>query len=199
VVDWFPATLHLKMEVQMRYFPTQFVNLALCLAMCAPTSAGNPKKLTQACPRLAPINGAPAGTAIIDNATVLKLAKKGRIAAIADPQQSVPDSKSPTSGSGPSDKKYWRTEHRRAVSGIHKLQQQLIKAEGEHEALESQLFALRKEIQRIRLRTRLDAKAQQIAQLKKNLRHARDSFSRVIREARLEGAQPGWFRDLPRP
>ncbi len=183
----------------MRYSPTQFVNLALCLAMCAAANAGNPKKLTQACPRLAPIDGAPAGTTIIDNATVLRLAKKGRIAAIADRQQSVPDSINPTSGGGFSDKKRWRAEHRRAVSDIHKLQQQLIKAEGEHEALESHLFALRKEIQRIRLRPRLHAKAQQIAQLKKNLRHARDSFSRVIREARLDGAQPGWFRDLPRP
>ncbi len=183
----------------MRYFPTPLVNLALCLAMCAPAAAGDPKKLTQACPRLAPIDGAPAGATVIDNKTVLRLAKKGRIAAIADRQQPATDSKNPTSSGGASSKKHWRAEHRRSVSSIHKLQQQLTKAEAEHEALESQLFALRKEIQRIRLRPRLDAKARQIEQLKKNLRHARDSFSRMIREARLEGAQPGWFRDLPRP
>ena len=41
--------------------------------------------------------------------------------------------------------------------------------------------------------------AHQVKQLERNLRGARDGFSRVIREARLAGAQPGWFRDLPRP
>ncbi len=185
----------------MRYFPTQCVNLALCLAVCATANAGDPKKLTQACPRLAPINGAPAGSTLIDNNMVLRLAKKGRIAAIADRRPSASDSQKPTSNAGSSSsvKKQWRAEHRRSVSAIHKLQQQLEKAESEHQALEAQIFALRKEIQRIRLRPRLDAKAQQIAQLKRNLRHALASFSRMIREARFDGAQPGWFRDLPRP
>ena len=183
----------------MRYFFAQFVNLALCVAVCATANAGDPTKLTQACPRLAPIDGAPAGTTVIDNNTVLRLAKKGRIAAIADRQPPESDSKKPTSSAGSSSKKKWRAEPRRSVSAIHKLQQQLTKAEAEYEALESQLFALRKEIQRIRLRPRLDAKKNQVSQLKKNLRHTRDGFSRMIREARLAGAQPGWFRDLPRP
>ncbi|MEN8164515.1 MAG: hypothetical protein ABFS37_10335 [Acidobacteriota bacterium] len=183
----------------MRYSPTQFVNLALCVAMCVTANAGDPKKLTQACPRLAPIDGAPAGTTLIDNDTVLRLAKEGRIAAVADSRASAADSERPSSSAESSIKNRWRTEHRRSVSAIQKLKQQLEKAESEHKALEAQLFALRKEIQRIRLRPRLHAKAQQIELLKKNLRHALDSFSRMIREARLAGAQPGWFRDLPRP
>jgi len=183
----------------MRYSPTPFLKLALYLVVCTTANAGDPTKLTQACPRLAPIDGAPAGTTVIDNNTVLRLAKKGRIAAVADRQSPESDLKKPTSSAGSSSKKKWRAEHRRFVSAIHKFQQKLTKAETEFGALEAQLFALRKEIQRIRLRPRLDAKKQQIAQLKKNLRHARDGFSRMIREARRVGAQPGWFRDLPRP
>jgi len=183
----------------MQYLFAKFTSLTFCLVACATVNAGNPKKLTQVCPHLAPINGAPAGAAVIDNDMVIQLAEKGRIAAVADSRPVVTDSQilTPTAESG--NKKHWRAEHRRSVSVIHKLQQQVTKAEGEYEALKSQFFALRKEVQRIQFQPRLDAKARQGEQLKKNLRGARDGFSRVIRDARLAGAQPGWFRDLPRP
>ncbi len=183
----------------MQYSFVQFATLTIFLTTCATANAGNPKKLTQACPRLAPIDGVPAGTWLIDNATVLRLAKKGRIAAVDVSRPSVADSQIPTPIAEAAVKKRWRAEHRRSVSAIHNLRIQLTKAENEHEALKSQYFALRKETQRIRLRPRLDTKAHQVKQLKSNLRGARDGFSRVIREARLAGAQPGWFRDLPRP
>ena len=183
----------------MRYSLVQFTTLTIFLAAFATVNAGNPKKLTQACPRLAPIDGAPAGSRVIDNATVLRLAKKGRIAAVSVSRPSVTDSQIPTPLAEVAVKKRWRAEHRRSVSAIQNLRTQLTKAENEHEALKSQYFALRKETQRIRLRPRLDTKAHQVKQLKRNLRGARAGFSRVIREARLAGAQPGWFRDLPRP
>ncbi len=183
----------------MRCFLAQFSTLTICLALCVTVNAGNPKRLTQACPRLAPIDGAPAGTTVIDNDMVLRLAEKGRIAAVADSHPAVTDSQRPSSAAEAGIKKRWRAEYRRSVTAIQKLRQQLTKAEGEHEALESQFFALQKEIQRIRLRPRLKAKAHQVGKLKKDLQRAMAGFSKAVRDARQAGAQPGWFRDLPRP
>ncbi len=183
----------------MRYFLAQCTTLTICLVACLSANAGNPKKLTQACPHLAPIDGAPAGTTVIDNDMVIRLAEKGRIAAVADRLPSVTDSHNLTPAADAGNKKHWRAEHRRSVAAIHKIQQQLVNAEGEHDALKSQFFALRKEEQRIRLRPRLKAKAHQVEFLKKSLQHAMNGFSKTVRDARLAGAQPGWFRDLPRP
>ena len=183
----------------MRYNFAQCTTLMICLATCVAANAGNPKRLTQACPHLAPIDGAPAGASVIDNDMVLQLAEKGRIAAVADSRPTVTDSKSLSPAAEGGIKKRWRAEHRRSVAAIHKLQQQVTKAEGEYQALKSQFFALRKEVQRIRLRPRMETKAHQVKILQKNLQCALDGFSKVVREARLAGAQPGWFRDLPRP
>ena len=183
----------------MRYFLAQFTTLTFCLAVCVNVNAGNPKRLTQACPGLAPIDGAPAGTTIIDNDMILRLAEKGRFAAVADSRPSETDSKVLTPAAEAGIIKHWRVEHRRSVATVHKLQQQLTKVEGEYEALKSQFFALRKEVQRIRFEPRLKTKAHQVEILKKNLQSAMDGFSKTIRDARQAGAQPGWFRDLPRP
>lgn len=183
----------------MRYSPSSLAALTVGAAICATAAAGDPEKLTRACPRLAPINGAPAGMTVIDNDTVLQLAKKGRFAAIAVRQPALPDKKPQAPSNESSRKKRWRAEYRRSAEAIHKTEQQLTKARGEFEALESRYFSLRKAIQRIRLQPRLDAKKEQIVHLTKDLRHARNTFSRVIRQARLDGAQPGWFRGLHRP
>ena len=183
----------------MRYSPTFFAALTIGGALCVTAIAGDPEKLTQACPRLAPINGAPAGKTVIDNDTVLELAKEGRFAAIATRQPTLPDKKQPVSSVEPSLIHRWRAEYRRSAAAIHNTEQRLTKAKGELAALENRYFALRKTIQRIRLQPRLDAKKEHIVKLTKDLRHARQAFSSVIRRARLDGAQPGWFRGLHRP
>lgn len=183
----------------MRYSPTSLAALTIGAAICATAAAGDPEKLTRACPRLAPINGAPAGTIVIDNETVLQLAKKGRFAAIAIRQPTLPNKNQPVPSVESSLKKRWRAEYRRSAAAISNIEQQVAKANGELAALESRYFSLRKAIQRIRLQPRLDAKKEQIVHLTKDLRQARATFSRVIRQARLDGAQPGWFRGLHRP
>ena len=142
VVEWSPATLHPILEVHMRCSLAHYATLTICLATCVAVDAGDPKKLTQACPRLAPIDGAPAGTTVIDNLMVLRLAKKGRIAAVAPDRPPVPESHDLTPAAEAKIKKRWRAEHRRSVIAIHTLQEQLTQAEGEYEALESLLRSL---------------------------------------------------------
>lgn len=183
----------------MRYPHTYFAALTISAAMCVSAVAGDPAKLTRACPRLAPINGAPAGKTVIDNHTVLQLAKEGRFAAITTRQPTLPNQKQPKPSVKSSLIQRWRNEYRRSAAAIHKSEQRLTRTKDEFSALETRYFALRKSSQRIRLQPRLDAKKEQIVQLTKDLRHARGEFSSVIRRARLEGAQPGWFRGLHRP
>jgi septal ring factor EnvC (AmiA/AmiB activator) len=183
----------------MRYpFPFE-TTLGLCLATLSVAHAADPGGLARACPRLAPINGSPAGEIIIDNATVTRLATTGHIAAITnnltgniDPPRSPPTPDNTT-------KKHWRREHRRCVTAIHEIKRQIAKVESEKTTLRDQFFSLRNEKQRIRLQTAIDAKIRQIDQLKDRLKRAVSGFSRTIRQARKAGARPGWFRDLPRP
>lgn len=172
--------------------------LVIGAALCVPAGAGDPAKLTRACPRLAPINGAPAGTLLIDNDTVLRLAKEGRFAAVARPT-TLPEISQPVSSPKSALIQRWRAEYRRSATAIHGAEKRLAKAQGEFAALEARYDSLRKANQRFRLQPRLDAKKKQIGQLIEDLKHARSDFSNVIRRARLDGAQPGWFRGLQRP
>jgi hypothetical protein len=183
----------------MRFpFPLE-IALGLSLATLSVAQAADPGGLARACPRLAPINGSPAGETIIDNATVTRLATKGHIAAITN--NLTGNINLPRSPSNPDDKtkKYWRKEHQRCVTAIHEIKRRLEKAESEKTTLRDQFFSLRNEKQRIRLQAAIDAKTRQIGQLKNRLDRAVSEFSTTIRQARNGGAQPGWFRDLPRP
>ncbi len=175
------------------------ITLVIFLSTCSVGDAGNPKKLVQACPRLAPIAGAPAGSTVIDNLTVLRLAKKGRIAAISGNRKTAADSPILSAEVDPRIKKKWRSEYRKSVAAIQRLKQKLRDSEAQYQGLQAQFFNLRKENQRLRLQPRLDAKAHQVEQLRRNLQCAMNGFSRTIQEARKVGAQPGWFRDLPKP
>lgn len=183
----------------MRYSLTQITTLALCLTLGTTVDAGDPKRLTQACPRLAPIDGVSAGTTIIDNAAVLRLAEQGRIAAVSksSPSALAPSGLKSTNES--TSKNQWRSKHQKSVSAIHTIKQQLAQVGREHQALKSKWFAVSKESQRIRIELRMKVKAQQVRQLQEKLRGSMGEFSSLIRRARLAGAQPGWFRDLPRP
>ena len=183
----------------MRYILTQFTILVIGVAAVSTVTAGDPKQLTRACPQLLPIDGVPVGKIVINNKTVLEMAKKGRFAAVTNHKTPTAEPPNPKSSSEAAKKKKWRSEHRRAVKAVHDMRLRLSQAENEHEALKSRFFSASKESQRIRLRPQLDSKAFQVSQLKQELKGSLDMFSRTIREARLEGAQPGWFRDLPRP
>jgi len=171
----------------------------LFLVATSAAHAGDPSSLTRACPRLNPIDGAPAGETVIDNKTVTRLANEGRIAAITTNQTTKCTPPRPQGDPDAGSKNYWRKEHHRCVLKIQGIRQQIARTVSERTALRERFFSLRKESQRIRLQIALDAKTRQIDELKDTLKRAWSEFSSTIRRARKAGAQPGWFRDLPRP
>lgn len=181
----------------------------LCVAWPVGIAAEPTKKLGDVCPRLhIPGTENKPGAAdepiIIDNRMVRLLAEKGRFAAIAAPaavEESVETSADTLNKAKKPSKTRdrWRSEHRREVAAIRKLALRLAVAREDLRGLQDQYYGAHSEAQRIRIEPRLNRKKLEIKDLEYSLQKQRASFSRLIREARQDGAQPGWFRDLPRP
>ena len=151
---------------------------------------------------LPPANSTPVdATGVIDNAALARIAAGVRFSAVA----SVPEANETPSREPGADrnlaqvKERWRKRHRKAVEAIHRLQDRIRREEAVLETLKDGHFHATSEKQRIGLDPKIDAGEQAIADLNSRLVAARAVFSRTIRQARLEGATPGWFRDLPRP
>ena len=141
---------------------------------------------------------------VIDNESVARIAGETTFAAIASvdvnggPESSDEMANEPTFDQSKTREK-WGKRHRREVKTIRSLQNQISKAMTDLAALKDRFFHASSEKQRIRIEPRLKAQKQKLSKLRDQLSTAKISFSQMIREARKEGAQPGWFRDLPRP
>lgn len=176
--------------------------ICLCCALFPHTVTADPpgRRLGDACPKLAPVTGQPAGTIVIDNRMVEKLAREGRIAAVTNTER-IPDEPDPGQRSAADDKtiEKWRRAYSRAAEDIRRSDRALRKAGADLKVLEARYATLTKDVQRQRLEPKLDAKAAEIRELERAARQARSHFSGVIRAARKAGARPGWFRGLKRP
>jgi hypothetical protein len=192
--------------------PMPFYLSALLPLFCATATgvaASNPEKS----PLVAASKGISATTArsdpttsdspLIDNLALQRHTAAGRIAGVsrapstaAEPA-TIPVSDGPTATK--SRRSFWRKQHRSAVASIRKARTRLFEAETRLRSMRDQNARPMTLAQRLRAETAVEIQQQRVAELEKTLAEANEAFTSTIRQARLEGGTPDWFRDLPRP
>ncbi len=75
---------------------------------------------------------------------------------------------------------------------IRRVQQRIV-------VLRHRLDTSRKAIEQFRIEDEISARKSDIEALRKQRQKLMGEFDHVVREARREGARPGWFRELPHP
>lgn len=143
----------------------------------------------------------PRTTLTINNDTLKEMADRGRIAAVAGATETPPTTGADarTHSERHPRREYWRKKHAAAVTAIRKVKDKIADAEENLEALQAVGAQAMTLSQRIRHDGRMEAQRRTIDALRHDLSSANQLFDSAMRQARHEGAIPGWFRGLPRP
>jgi len=180
------------------------------LLVCAPLAFGAPTADADS-PLVAASQGISARTAFkdqqaatqgttISNQTIKELSKAGRIAAVGRTTEAEPDETITTDAAASGKRReYWRRQYQSRVARIRKTKNRLREAEARQDALQRQGVRPMTQAERARYETNLSDHRSQISSLEHELEDALELYHSTIRQARQEGAQPGWFRDLPQP
>jgi len=139
----------------------------------------------------------PNAAILIDQKMLMELSKKGRIAGTGVSSAPLPEEKeSPPSEAG---RNKWRNKHRTLVRKIRKHRGKIEKIKKKIRLLDDKYSTAGswKTIAHLEEQIRIQKEALGILQLEDATMMT--EFSGMIRDARKEGAQPGWFRDLPQP
>lgn len=132
---------------------------------------------------------------IINRNTLAHLASHGRIAAVAK-QGSAAESREPsTTGK----RRAWRKRYSAAVSKILKVDEKIRSIHQKIRSLEDRAARSRSGKAQFHIEDQIDVQRSRIEELKRQRHDLENALNHVVREARREGAQPGWFRDLPHP
>jgi len=139
----------------------------------------------------------PNAAILIDQKMLMELSKKGRIAGTGVSSASLPkEEESPSSEAG---RNKWRNKHRTLVRKIRKHRGKIEKIKKKIRLLDDKYSTAGswKTIAHLEEQIRVQKEALGVLQLEDATMMT--EFSGMIRDARKEGAQPGWFRDLPQP
>jgi len=137
---------------------------------------------------------------VIDQKTLEKIAKTGRIAATAQPASGQTAAVSTGKGNpGNTVRNRWRRRYATAAKKILRVDEQIRRMQQRIAKLRRRLDTSRKVKDQFRIEDEISARESDIAALRKQRQKLMGELDHVVREARHEGAQPGWFRELPHP
>jgi len=129
---------------------------------------------------------APAGRLILTNDTVADIAKGTTItlgAVVVGGHGSSQDSKR----GGHADRARWRSAHQKQQRVIADLEQR-------RSLLEIEIGHLNRQQLTPKILARLDHTEAKRRHLEQEISRAREELARIVRDARRQGAEPGWFR-----
>jgi len=94
-------------------------------------------------------------------------------------------------------KQYWRSRYQRQKQLVEDMKRRIDELNAEIPQLWSQFYAWDDPAYRDGvIKPKIDAKLQQVEELKKRLPEEEKKLPEILEEARRDGALPGWFRDL---
>lgn len=160
-----------------------------------PTPTPNPRSLAQLAGRLELDRSALGGegAVVITNDNLAGLAAAGRLSTTAGVGASTPPATAtPSPREDASLRKRWRTAYRRQRERVFALEEQLARLDLEVAAAEEADRS--RPPGRARRPDRAPALRQRREALAARLDRERSELRRIVREARADGAQPGWFR-----
>jgi len=139
----------------------------------------------------------PDAAILIDQQMLMELSKKGRIAGTGVSSVPLPkEKKFPSSEAG---RNKWRKKHRNLVRKIRKHREKIKKITKKIEFLDDRTSTAGSWKAIAHLEEQIRVQKELLAELQLEDATLMTEYSGMIREARKEGAQPGWFRDLPQP
>jgi hypothetical protein len=182
------------------------VMVALCIATAHSASSEQPPGRSLGAIRLrSPSAGANNGTPVIDDHNLKELAALGRITEPAPaPEQPELDAIAERLASSAQElaekRRQWRARYAKQVDLI-------VTCEHDCQLLEAKVGALWISFLRTKdssrrngvIAPKLEMTKQELALARARLEHERARLPTLLREARRDGAEPGWFRDLIRP
>lgn len=132
---------------------------------------------------------------VIDQNILSHLASRGRIAGVAKPKAESAPIASPKPGL----RQAWRSQYSKAAAKILKVDEKVRSVREKIKALEARIAASRSAQTRFRLGTEIEVQQSRVESLLRERERLRNGLNHVVRLARKDGAQPGWFRDLAHP
>ena len=127
--------------------------------------------------------GSDAGRVMITNGNLAELAAAGAVTLGAASTRGAPPPKQPDAA----ERTHWRTAYRRQRQVITGLERRRALIEVEIDHIEDGGLTAKS-------LARLDRAKEKAQVLDEQIKRERGEFVRVVREARLHGAEPGWFR-----
>ena len=132
---------------------------------------------------------------VIDQAALTRLASQGRIAAVG---ADTPHRKTPKPPSA-SLRRSWRQRYSAAAAKILKIQEKIRSIQQKIRSLQARAEKGRSGKTSFRIDDEIEVQRSRIQELQAQEQILGHALNHVIRQARKDGAQPGWFRDLPHP
>jgi hypothetical protein len=130
--------------------------------------------------------GDPSGTVILTNDTVVGFTNDGAITlgTVVTVQH---DPSKASSGGSSAERARWRAAHGRQQRVIADLEKQ-------HSLLEIEIGHLEKQQLTPKILARIDRAEAKRRFVEREISRAREELARIVRDARRQGAEPGWFR-----
>jgi len=139
----------------------------------------------------------PEAPILIDQQNLKELSQKGWIAGSG--VSSTPLRKEKESRSSKTERNKWRNRHRTLVRKIRKHREKIRKVTRKIELLDDKIPTAGSWKAMAHLEEQMRVQRELLGALQLEDVALMTEYSGMIREARKEGAQPGWFRDLPQP
>lgn len=151
--------------------------------------------------RLKRVSAQPGRSLVITNENLTALAAGAELTEVtSEPIIGAVLSGGTSSAEGDSSREYWRGLYLDQVATIEALEARRESLESQIPALWNQFYAWDDPHYRDGvIKPQLDAAMQELDGIKAQLPAERERLPLIIQQARREGAEPGWFRDLPRP
>jgi hypothetical protein len=130
--------------------------------------------------------GDSAGHLVLTNDTVSGIAE-GATITLGAVVTVAPKSSKASSRGGSTDRARWRAVHQKQHKVIADLQQR-------RSVLEIEISHLKKQQLTPKILARLDRTAAKRRHVEREISRAREELARIVRDARRQGAEPGWFR-----
>ena len=141
----------------------------------------------------------PGAGIVISNDNLAGYAAKGKLATVSSTGAPPPPA---AASSGPdqaalSKKEMWRALYVEQQDLVQSMEQEIVRLDSEIPALWNQFYAWDDPAYRDGvIKPKLDEALANRERLEKDLAAARDKLPEILEQARRDGAQPGWFRDL---